>query len=610
VRIDPRFELRTEERGGQVALGFTATRGFLVEEIAPLIAVLSLDELCDLAGVPAAVRSAMKDGSSRAIMTNGWQSWSFAGELHGRERVMPARFIRKLDLFNLSPGAPLQRKNILSHLWTYLRVGESRLVLLSRGAPGSARPLPPISFRFDRKSLDLGIEAYAEGARFAAGETVAELRLFYREGYFAMKSELRAAFRDYGHFERLGFLGAGGALVPGGYESWYNHYLDIDDAAISRDLAGIGSSANLINEFYIGRGKPTVFQIDDGWERSVGDWASDAMKFPRGMKVLAEEIEAKGMIPGIWVAPLLVMKGGKLARERPEWLLSNEAGMPVVAGWNPGWGGDFNCLDLSLPEVGEHLQALFDTLVEEWGYRYLKLDFLYAGFLRGARRRGGAAYEHFDRVMHRITSRIVNSRGLPVAYLGCGAPLEPSFTHFPLMRIGADTREAWDMPEAKFLRHQGRPSAYVNMTDTIGRCALDGTVFINDPDVVFCREEKMKLGEGEKELVALVGFMLASQIMFSDDAYGFGKGGEEAFTRRIVALLDRLGGREYGAERIAKDVYRVFSEEGGIAGIINLSNRSVVLDGFDPSRAILLHASTRGSLLRFERRSISLFEAG
>jgi len=184
------------------------------------------------------------------------------------------------------------------------------------------------------------------------------------------------------------------------------------------------------------------------------------------------------------------------------------------------------------------------------GYRYLKLDFVYAGLLRGLRKGGGAAYEHYELVLRRITSRIANSRGSPLAYLGCGAPFEPSFRHFPLMRIGTDTKEAWDWPILKAIRHQGRPSAYVSAVDTIGRSILDGTVFVSDPDVVFCRSSAMLLSESEKELVALVDFMLASQIMFSDDTHEFGEASEAAFTKWIVALYDRLAGREYGAERI------------------------------------------------------------
>jgi alpha-galactosidase len=356
------------------------------------------------------------------------------------------------------------------------------------------------------------------------------MRAVFREGWFAARDALRDAYRGYGHFDRLDFLGSpsgrGGDSrgdrppVPGGYESRYNHYAQIDATIIARDLEAIGSNDNLTNAFYLSRGKPTIFQIDDGWERCVGQWESDEAKFPGGMGLLAEKIEARGMVPGLWIAPLLATRGSTLFRERPEWILRNRRGRPMPAGFNPGWDGVFYCLDISSPEVGEYLAKLFDTIVEEWGYLYLKLDFLYAAFIEGDRSRG-------------------------VAYLACGAPLEPSFRHFPLMRIGADTKERWEDGLLRHVvRHQGRPSAYANLTPSIGRALFDGTVFVNDPDVVFCRTKRMSLDETEKEL--LVDFMLASQIMFSDDAHEFGSPGEAVFTARMVGLFDRLSGANMG----------------------------------------------------------------
>ena len=97
------------------------------------------------------------------------------------------------------------------------------------------------------------------------------------------------------------------------------------------------------------------------------------------------------MVPGIWIAPFLATKLSAVFRERPEWLLRDISGMLVPAGFNPSWDGVFYCLDISLPQVEDHLASLFDTVIEGWGYRYLKLDFLYAGFLKGARKLPGAS---------------------------------------------------------------------------------------------------------------------------------------------------------------------------------------------------------------------------
>lgn len=49
-----------------------------------------------------------------------------------------------------------------------------------------------------------------------------------------------------------------------------------------------------------------MFQIDDGWQKSVGDWDVNTDRFPLGLKAVTEKIRSEGLIPGIWVAPLIV----------------------------------------------------------------------------------------------------------------------------------------------------------------------------------------------------------------------------------------------------------------------------------------------------------------
>ena len=612
MKVDPRFSLSVVDRGGQKALLFRAEADLALSEGATPLFAASFGELCDLAEVGAAARARFGDRKGRAIYSNGWQSWSFGGELAAGERIPRARIMPNIAVYCDGPGPHEGRREVLSRFLTWIRAGEGMLVLVSAGNP--ERATPPVSFRVDRESLGVRAETNARGACPSKGELVAELRLFFREGYFEAKDALRETFRGYGHFDRLAFLGSGGALRPGGYESWYRHYTRIDDGIISRDLTSIGTTDNLINALYLRRGKPTVFQIDDGWEKAVGEWTPDPAKFPRGMKTLAQEIEAEDMIPGLWIAPLLVTRGSAAFRERPEWLLRDAKGRLVPAGFNPGWDGVFFCLDISLPEVADHLAWTIDTIVKDWGYRYIKMDFLYAAFIEGSRARPavparpGPAYLHYDRLMRRLTSTVANSQGKDVAYLGCGAPLEASFRHFPLMRIGADTKGKWEDGLLKHVvRHQGRPAAYTNLTHTIGRSILDGTVFVNDPDVVFCRTTGMDLTETEKELVALVDFTLASQIMFSDDTHEFGGPAEAAFTARIVGLHDRLAGADYGATRIARDLYSVFSRDGAVRGVANLSDRARKVPGHDPAKAIVIHARRYGDSLAFAPRSISLF---
>jgi alpha-galactosidase len=387
------------------------------------------------------------------------------------------------------------------------------------------------------------------------------------KGIFACKDALAALYRQEENFRRLDFLGA----RPGGYASWYNHYTRINETIILRDLEEITARENLVKLWYLDRGKPAVFQIDDGWQKAVGDWEANAQHFPRGMKAVASDIESAGMIPGLWLAPFIVTKKARVYRERPDWLLRDEEGNLVRAGWNPKWDGVYYCLDISRDDVLAYLEGLTGAALE-WGFRYLKLDFLYAGFL------GGLAPAAYDRACAVLTAKTADPLGKSAVYLGCGLPLGASYRRFPLSRTGTDTRESWDWKAAKFLGHLGRPSALLNLRDTLGRSFLNGSVYKSDPDVVFLRTKNCALSENEKELIILVNFMFAGQIIHSDGA-GFLCEADRALTRRIMARCEKLDGDEYGAALLFRDVYRIESRSGRVNGIVNLSDVPIAMEG-------------------------------
>lgn len=603
MNSSPGFVHRVDEVHGQARIVISSAVDQVIAGESALILEASCAELLALGGAGQGLRSALLPGGGFNFVLNGWQSWSWAGERAPGE-AQRRSVMKRMRLFSEGPLPFAAAGDFLSYFYLGLVAGPESLFVVSRNSGGA-----PLAFRCPADASSLRVELIASGAGYAKGQDVAELRLFSASWPHGAKDGFSACFRDYRHFERLAFLGHEGGLVPGGYESWYNHYTKIDEALIASDLAGLGEPGNLISDWYLGRAKPTIFQVDDGWELRVGDWEAHPGKFPSGMAALRETIEASGCVPGLWVAPLLVTRACAAYRDHQDWILRDGAGRKVLAGWNPNWDGDFWALDLSIPEVGDYLEGLFERIVEDWGYRYLKLDFLYSAFLPGKRSRGGAAFEHWERVIGRITSRIKTASGKPVAWLGCGAPLESSFRHFPLMRIGADTREAWEFPALKLVGHEGRPSAYSNMLATIGRSVLDGTVFVNDPDVVFCRDRNNKLKPLEKELVALVDILLASQVMYSDGADEVREAPVRAFTAGLIKAADRLGAGDFGARRLAKDVFAVESRDGRFRGVANLSDRGWRdPEGLPPGRPVVSHLEGPAGAEAYAAHTISIYE--
>lgn len=556
------------------------------------IDTLTLDFLCDLLEAP--------EITSRDVawFADGFQSWSPSWELHGRHTHPRTRVLRILDRHILRDGEARGRGLLVGHGICYLRRGEEYLCLLSRG-----RGTAPMSFVIDRARGEIALELHSQGAAHRKGEALAEFVAFKRTSYFAFADAVEELLRDRHVMARARFLGSRTA----GWCSWYNYYTHIDESIIRRNLDGLGTSPNLIREHF--SGKPVIFQIDDGWQKTVGDWEAEETRFPSGMAVMARSIASKGYVPGLWLAPFVLTRRARILSEKPEWLLRTNRGELVRAGWNPGWSGDFYCLDLSQKEVREYLASVFDTVINQWGFRFLKLDFLYAGMLNGAHKEGGAAYQWYRKALEPIVSIHQSRSGEAVAFLGCGAPLESSVDLFPMMRIGADTKETWDDPQTRLLRHMGRPAVLVNLKDTLGRAFWNRRAYISDPDVVFMRSNKCHLSESEKELVAAVAYMFASQIMISDDVGQPLPPADVATTRRTMELFRRLDGREYGAVELGPDLWRCFSRDGSIRGIVNLRGRDVrvAASGLVGTDQLTEGAFVRGNKAVIRPHSIALW---
>jgi hypothetical protein len=118
------------------------------------------------------------------------------------------------------------------------------------------------------------------------------------------------------------------------------------------------------------------FLIDNGWEISVGSWDTNDQRFPDhdgmdGMAWLAKEIESRGFIPGIWVAPFWVNTSSQVATEHPDWIAKKNDFAGVLM------SGTDATLDLTRPEVLQWVHELFVKITQEWGYRWVKVDFAY-----------------------------------------------------------------------------------------------------------------------------------------------------------------------------------------------------------------------------------------
>ena len=310
-----------------------------------------------------------------------------------------------------------------------------------------------------------------------------------------------------------------------GYTSWYNYFQKIDENIILRDLKGLSRARESVN----------IFQIDDGYEPFVGDWLDyNGKDFPNGMKTIADAVHREGYLAGIWLAPFNVQRGkSRILKEHPDWLIRNPDGKPQLG--CVAWGGAYT-LDIYNPEVREHLKKVFDTVLNDWGYDMVKLDFLYSQCRtpRDNKTRGTIMCEAMDFLRECVGDKLI---------LGCGVPLGPAFGVVDACRISCDVDLSYG---GKFYNSMSinneLPSAQNAINNSMFRRHLNGRAFLNDPDVFFLRDHNLTFTWEQKLLLAKINNLFGRVLFVSDDAGEYSEAELEVlkktFRESDVKILD------------------------------------------------------------------------
>ena len=283
-----------------------------------------------------------------------------------------------------------------------------------------------------------------------------------------------------------------------GYTSWYNYYQNINEKIILRDLDAISEKTDKVN----------TFQIDDGYQTSVGDWISiNKTKFPNGMKPIVEKIHAKGWQAGLWLSPFGAQKGSKLASEHSDWLVKGKNGKPIMVGAN--WGG-FYAIDIDNTDARAYIKNVFDTVLNDWGFDLVKLDFLYATAVVPLhnKTRGQLAYESIDFLRECVGNKQI---------LGCGVQQMPCFGKVEYMRIGADMDLGWKHKFFRNLTHREDVSTPNAIHNSVYRRCLNNRAFLCDPDVFLLRRSNIKFTFEQQKVLAKFIKLFGSVLFMSDN---------------------------------------------------------------------------------------------
>lgn len=344
-----------------------------------------------------------------------------------------------------------------------------------------------------------------------------------------------------------------------GWTSWYNYYQNINEELITKNLDALSEAQKPID----------IFQIDDGYQTFVGDWLdTDPLKFPQGMKSIANRIHDNGYKAGIWLAPFVCETNSKLFREKQEWLLRDAQGDLVLGGSN--WSR-FYALDLELPEVRAYLRQVFDVVFNQWGYDLVKLDFLYAACLipRPHKTRGQLMCEAMQFLRDCAKDKLI---------LACGVPLGPSFGLVDYCRIGCDVGLDWDDKPYMRLLHRERISTLNAIGNAIGRRHLNQRAFINDPDVFLLRDNNILLTPTQKDTLAFVNKHFGGLIFTSDDISYYTQAQHQRFDETMT--LESITITQVKPYR--SGLIEVFYMKNNISYIARINLSSKLIQGIEP----------------------------
>jgi alpha-galactosidase len=332
---------------------------------------------------------------------------------------------------------------------------------------------------------------------------------------------------------------------PVGWSSWYQYFTNLRWEDVEKNLK-IGRASFPFE----------VFQIDDGYEKDIGDWLETKAGF-RSLSELARLIKSYGYVAGIWTAPFSAAETSSLYQMHPEWMVAEEDRPKECY---KGWGKKIYALDTTHPEAKTWLVETF-TALKKAGFDYFKIDFLFSAAMPGRRKRNVTPVQAYREGLETVRRAVGKS-----FVLGCGAPLLPSIGWVEGMRIGEDTAPYWDSGRGAF---QGA-NAYYALKNSLMRSFTHQRWWLNDPDCLLLRSREIELTAEERELYALVAGAMDNMIIESDDLSLVDEAGRQIL-RKAISLK---GGKVRVTGLMGDDLYLIRSRAGEARELKLLANLS------------------------------------
>ncbi len=386
------------------------------------------------------------------LLHNGYQSWSYTGvepipeSLESSQGTAPHGGDNEAVLGEL-PGVS----------WWWSAVTDARGRGVTLGADGGTVLKTFLALdgtRAPRLRLVQGMTG--DAIVLAPGESRA------LDGLYVALGDARSNLDDYTrHVARLHPPAVPRHPALGGWGSWNMYYADIKASTLREEATFAAASLAPLGL--------TDFLLDDGYETRWGSWAA-APAFGAELATLTAEQSGAGLRPALWLAPFYVAVEDPLVTQHPDWFVHQKDGK--LRTYN-NVGPDYATLDVTAPEARAFVVKTVQQL-RAWGFRTLKIDFLFGGATEGVRKQPITSLEAYTLWMKTVREAVPD-----VHIVGCGAPMLPSVGWVDSMRIGPDIAFATSRePSYPFLSAQARHVALRANTDAF---------WALDPDVVLLR---------------------------------------------------------------------------------------------------------------------------
>lgn len=449
------------------------------------------------------------------LFQHGYHSWSSCQVVGARDKDIQARFRWKHDM-DENPETPfassfpgrfhstIRRGLFHSEGLMALRSDSGKMLFLGQAEVG----LQHVRFRIALRPADGSLSGLSIIWDFNGQKSVSHAiqPLAYVRSVLSNETEDFFQFIDRAYAEVSKDL-------PGppnrsanftGWCSWYHYYTGINEENLSHNLM-------LLKAREV---KMDVFQIDDGYQKNIGDWLETNDKFPNGLVPLVQKSKKAGYRAGVWYAPFLARPDADILKRHPEILLKGPNGRPVRALINPNWGGRTYALDVTHPAYLEYITQVTRHFVK-LGFSYLKLDFLFTPYFRGQ-------YYSPDTTgsmrLRKALETIRKAAGKKTFLLGCGCPLYPSIGIVDGQRVSMDVNHMWEKPWlGRLLGDRNFPALRPALQNNLLRSFMHQRLWLNDPDCLMLRNRETELTDAQIRLSAVIMTLVGGMILISDD---------------------------------------------------------------------------------------------